>query len=110
MPRPDHPAVRLLLEKAAADAARSPPPTAEEILAAEAGAGAEAAARLRPPAELLDAADLLYRYHWAVRDARIDGRPAPVGLDPSVVVEWHYALNWLIGYGDAAWDEITTDT
>ena len=69
-----------------------------------------AEARLRPQAELLDAADLLYRYHWAIRDAQLNGRPPPAGLGPGVVMEWHYALNWLIGYGDAAWDEISTDT
>ena len=29
---------------------------------------------------------------------------------PSVVYERHYALNWLIGYCDQSWDEVTTDT
>lgn len=67
-------------------------------------------ARLRPQSEILDAADLIYRYHWATTDARINGRPAPAGLDPSVVYERHYALNWLIGYGGQAWDDISTDT
>lgn len=67
-------------------------------------------ARLRPQSELLDAADLIYRYHWATVDARLNGRDAPAGLDPSVVYERHYALNWLIGYGGQAWDDISTDT
>jgi hypothetical protein len=67
-------------------------------------------ARLRTQGEILDAADLIYRYHWAVVDARINGREAPAGLDGGVVMERHYALNWLIGYMDEEWDEISTDT
>jgi hypothetical protein len=66
-------------------------------------------ARMRPLAEILDAADLIYRYHWAVRDAGLKNRPAPARLDGEVVMERHRGLNWLIGY-DAEWDEVTTDT
>ncbi len=69
-----------------------------------------AQAKLRPQAELLDAADLIYRTHWAVRQARLDGEPSPAGLDPGVVHERHYALNWLIGYAGQAWDDMSTDT
>lgn len=72
--------------------------------------GLVAQAKLRPAGVLLDAADLFYRYHWAVRDAKLNGRPPPTGLNPDVVMEWHYALNWLIGYGAAEWDEVSTDT
>jgi len=67
-------------------------------------------AKLRPQSEILDAADLIYRYHWAVVDARINNREAPAGLDGGVVMERHYALNWLIGYEDQEWDDISTDT
>jgi Domain of unknown function (DUF4272) len=72
--------------------------------------GLRATARLRPQAELLDAADLIYRTNWAVVDARLRGEAAPAGLDAGVVYERHYALNWLIGYGGQAWDDISTDT
>lgn len=65
---------------------------------------------LRPQSELLDAADLIYRYDWAVVNARVKGEEPPAGLDKGVVYERHYALNWLIGYMDQAWDEISTDT
>jgi len=34
----------------------------------------------------------------------------PPQLDPDVVAEWHYALNWRVGYEDREWDEVTTDT
>lgn len=67
-------------------------------------------ARLRPMAEILDQADLIYRYHWAVVDARVNGAPSPTGLHPGVVKERHHALNWLIGYMDQDWDEVSTDT
>ncbi len=67
-------------------------------------------ASLRPQAEILDAADLIYRYNWAVTNARLQGNPAPAGLEGGVVYERHYALNWLIGYMGQAWDDISTDT
>lgn len=67
-------------------------------------------ARLRPLDLILDEADLIYRYHWAIVNARINGKPMPAGLEPGVTQERHYALNWLIGYMDQEWDEITTDT
>jgi len=67
-------------------------------------------ADLRSISEILDEADLIYRYHWAVVDARIKGQPAPSALDPSVVLERHYTLNWLIGYMGQEWDDISTDT
>lgn len=69
-----------------------------------------AKAELRSQKEILDQADLAYRYHWATTDARVNNQDAPAGLDPSVVYERHYALNWLIGYLDQAWDDISTDT
>lgn len=67
-------------------------------------------ARLRSQQEILDAADLIYRYHWAVTDARINDKDKHAGLDPGVVLERHYALNWLIGYMGQEWDDISTDT
>lgn len=67
-------------------------------------------AKLRNIREILDAADLIYRYDWACVEARLYGKLAPGGLDPSVVYERHYALNWLIGYLEQAWDDISTDT
>ena len=70
--------------------------------------GLFAQGQLRSQAELLDAADLMYRYHWAVMQARLDGVTAPAGLDPSVVQERRYALEWLIT--NVAWDDVSTDT
>jgi len=67
-------------------------------------------AKPRAKDEILDAADLILRYDWACVDARINGRPMPANLNGGVVYEWHYALNWLIGYMNADWDSISTDT
>lgn len=67
-------------------------------------------ARPRTKAELLDQADLLLRMHWACEEARLNNTPIPGGLESDVIMEWHYALNWLIGYQNQSWDEITTDT
>lgn len=69
-----------------------------------------AESKLRPIDDILDEADLIYRYHWAVVDARINGKPTPASLEPGVTMERHHALNWLIGYMDQEWDEISTDT
>lgn len=67
-------------------------------------------AKLRPFDQILDQADLIYRYHWATTDARIKEKPAPAKLEAGVVQERHYALNWLIGYMEQEWDDISTDT
>jgi hypothetical protein len=65
---------------------------------------------LRPIADILDQADLIYRYHWAVRNASLAGQQIPAALNPDVTVERHHALNWLIGYLEQAWDDVSTDT
>lgn len=47
---------------------------------------------LRDIDEILDEADLIYRYDWACVDARMKQLNAPAGLNSSVVVERHGAL------------------
>lgn len=69
-----------------------------------------AAARLRPLPRILDEADLIYRYHWAVREAERLEQEIPAGLNRDVVMERHHALNWLIGYMDQDWDDVSTHT
>jgi hypothetical protein len=65
---------------------------------------------LRAKAEILDASDLIYRVHWAAREAALSGGQPPAGLNRSVVQEWHHAINWLTRYDDLEWDLVTTDT
>jgi hypothetical protein len=68
-------------------------------------------ANLRDKSEILDAADLIYRYDWACVDARVNGRIIPQWLECGVVLERHRTLNWLVGYNENAnWDDVTTDT
>jgi hypothetical protein len=67
-------------------------------------------AKLRPLASILDEADLIYRYDWAVVDARVQRKEVPAKLEKGVVLERHYVLNWLIGYMNQDWDDISTDT
>ncbi len=67
-------------------------------------------AALRPVDEILDATDLIYRCHWAVVEALLHGEEPAAGLEPGVVYERHYALNWLTRYGDAGWDNVPTNT
>lgn len=63
-----------------------------------------AQARLRPVAEILEQADLAYRYQGAVADAKANGTALPAGLDPGVVYERYHALNWLAGDLEQLWD------
>jgi hypothetical protein len=73
-------------------------------------------ARLRSLDEVLDEIDLIYRYHWAVREAWLRGHKMPAGLDPGVVAERHHALNWLVVPVDEQpedwpeWDDVDTST
>jgi hypothetical protein len=66
-------------------------------------------AKLRPLSDIVEQADRIYRYHWAVVEANVSNGKLG-GLDPDVTMERHHALNWLIGYMDADWDDVSTDT
>lgn len=65
--------------------------------------------KLRNIEEILDEADLIYRYDWACVDARLKQQHAPANLNPSIVLERHGALNWLI-QADADWDNPDVST
>jgi hypothetical protein len=64
---------------------------------------------VRPRTEILDQSDLVYRLHWATRNADLNKQPMPANLDLSIIMERHYAINWVTFYADE-WDEISTDT
>lgn len=69
-----------------------------------------AKARLRSKSEILDQADLIYRYRWALVDARLKGLEVPSGLSDDVAMERHQAFNWLIEHAGIGWDDISLDT
>lgn len=61
--------------------------------------------------ELLEMQTLILYYNWACVEARINDEEAPAGLDPGVVNEQHYTLNWLISAnGECKWDDISPNT
>jgi hypothetical protein len=66
-------------------------------------------ATVRPTAEILDKSDLIYRLHWAAREADSKDEDIPGDIDTGIIQEWHYAINW-ITYYDENWDDILTDT
>jgi hypothetical protein len=68
-----------------------------------------AESKRRTPQEILDMADFYYRLHWAAINLRINGKKSEL-LDEGVIRERHRALNWLIGYLNQEWDNVTTDT
>lgn len=67
-------------------------------------------AKLRSKKEILNQADLILRYEWACVDARLRNAPMPGNLVSDVVMERHYALNWLIRYLNQDWDNVSTDS
>lgn len=65
-------------------------------------------ARLRTPKEILNQADLIYRYDWAGVDARVNSRQTEINGE--ITVERHHAILWLIGRENDEWDDIITHT
>lgn len=70
----------------------------------------ENAAILRNKAVILDELDKIFRMNWACVDARIKGQKVAGNINPNVVYERHYALNWLTKYQNQQWDEVQTNT
>jgi hypothetical protein len=67
-------------------------------------------ASLMSDEDLLAKCDELLDQHWKARDAKLNGRSAPDGIDIEIVQERHHAINWITGYCGLPWDEVTTDT
>lgn len=73
-----------------------------------------ASAELRPVRELSAAQLGIETEHWGVRAGpagrRMFGNDDPEGAyNPSIVYQRHYAINWIMGEGEA-WDDVLTDT
>jgi hypothetical protein len=64
---------------------------------------------LRDSEEILNQTDLIYRIHWAVKEAQFNNQPIPANINIGVVYERHIALNWLTMYAED-WDDLTADT
>ncbi|QYF94271.1 DUF4272 domain-containing protein [Massilia sp. PAMC28688] len=66
--------------------------------------------QLRGASEILDALDLHYRLHWHVRQKRLKKQGEADGVDADVLIERHRALNWLVRFEHAPWDDVDTPT
>ena len=65
--------------------------------------------KIRNISEILDMADYYYRLHWAAIELRLKGEKID-SINEEIIMERHYALNWLIRYMNQNWDDISTDT
>lgn len=70
----------------------------------------EKGATLKNINDILEELDKTYRMNWACVDARIKGEKVTGDINPSIVYERHYALNWLTNYQNQDWDDIQTTT
>ena len=68
-----------------------------------------ASTQMRSHEEIYEEADLLYRVHWASREAYLTGSPEPTGVPEYVIEQRHKAINW-VSYGEASWNEVDTST
>ena len=90
--------------------AQAPPEVAMVIPQQFSSPEAVAAATLRPMAEILDALDAVVCRRWLMVDATHKQQPAPPGMNASVLLERHYALNWLVQWEWADWDNVDCPT
>lgn len=68
-----------------------------------------ASAQMRSHEAIHEEADLLYRIHWASREANLTGRPEPTGVPEYVIEQRHKAINWVCN-GEVPWNEVDTST
>ena len=65
--------------------------------------------KLRPEEEIDEFEESLCEQHWAVRDAQINHKTIPPGINPEIIQERRYGSCWLVGFGED-WDDVPTDT
>lgn len=70
----------------------------------------EASVVLKSAAQIVEELDRIYRMNWACVDARIKGQEVSGNINPGVVYERHYSLNWLTNYQGQDWDDVKTNT
>jgi hypothetical protein len=66
-------------------------------------------AQMRPLDDLLAEADMLYRLHWAVREASLRQQSIPNCLRFYVTDERLRAINWVL-FSDVSWEDTDTST
>ena len=58
----------------------------------------------------LDKLDKIYRMNWACVDARVKGQQVEGNINPNIIFERHYVLNWLTNHQNQDWDDVQTNT
>ena len=66
-------------------------------------------AKLRPIDQILDQADLVYRYRCALAGVSAEFNTPPAEPNAAIVLERHHAFNWLVRYCDRDWDEAAAE-
>jgi hypothetical protein len=69
-----------------------------------------AGAKLRPEAELTAMAEATQALHWEARNAKLTEQPPRRPVTLGIIQERHHAINWITGYDNLPWDQVTTDT
>lgn len=64
---------------------------------------------LRSKAEILDSQDIYYRFHWACVEYRLQQKEMKI-VNPDIVYERIYALNWLTCGNNEEWDNVDTSS
>lgn len=64
---------------------------------------------LRPDYDLTRMANDCVDIHAEARIAKREGRKPRWPVDIGIIQERHHAINWVIGYENLPWDEVTTD-
>ena len=67
-------------------------------------------AKLRSLDQILDQADLVYRYRCSLVEAALAKRKPAANLNAAIVFERHHAFNWLIRHRDRDWDNAAVET
>ena len=67
-------------------------------------------ASLRNDDELCAEAERTENLHWQARENSLSGRPTDDPVDIEIIMERHHAINWVTGYFELDWDDVTTDT
>ena len=62
----------------------------------------------RPLDQVIEACDLAYCLHWALKQSELISKRQPGNLKPFVVIERRRALEWLLSQEE--WDRISLDT
>lgn len=65
---------------------------------------------LRSDEEIDSALNLIVDAHWQLRNEQFFPEEEAIPMNPGVVRERHWALEWIVNVGDDPWDQLQTNT